>query len=305
MRPDFMDEPGVDTTPKSGETPEVTPKPSPQEVPQPTKTPKKTDTETVTQPKDKKDLKSRTSDKPQEKVQPQKQQQPPRPRTTTKTATETRKRETTTTLLKAPIPQPEGTYEYAPNELLRAKRATGAQIRDPYGRSYYIPQTTIAESAKAALKKAMTNNLHEEGEPQPDENSPEKQEKRYDPDKRIPTIIVQSEYKSEYAPNEKLNAKRATSTGAFNPQTKRIEFNPQMNINENKLTDSESAKRKTEKQKYRVVYMQDGKKVEVFASSIRGVRRVVFGKSQYRIYDTRGSDVTGYFKRVMSEDDKK
>ena len=61
---------------------------------------------------------------------------------------------------------------------------------------------------------------------------------------------------------------------------------------------------KTEKQKYRVVYMQDGKKVEVFASSLRGVKRIVYGKAQYRIYDSKGSDVTTYFKREIGSDKK-
>jgi hypothetical protein len=47
--------------------------------------------------------------------------------------------------------------------------------------------------------------------------------------------------------------------------------------------------------------MQDGKKVEVFASSIRGVRRAAYGKNQFRVYDSKGSDITAYFKRLMNE----
>jgi hypothetical protein len=72
-------------------------------------------------------------------------------------------------------------------------------------------------------------------------------------------------------------------------------------LNEAKLSPSESAKRKAEKQKYKVVYMQDGKKVEVFAGTIRGVRRAAYGKSQFRVYDNKGSDLTAYFKKLMNE----
>ena len=70
-------------------------------------------------------------------------------------------------------------------------------------------------------------------------------------------------------------------------------------INEGKLTPKESLQRKLKKQRYKVSYVQDGKKVEVFASSIRGVRRVVYGKKQYKVHNSTGSDVTGYFKKLL------
>jgi hypothetical protein len=72
-------------------------------------------------------------------------------------------------------------------------------------------------------------------------------------------------------------------------------------LNEGKLTPKESLQRKLKKQRYKVSYVQDGKKVEVFASSIRGVRRVVYGKKQYRVHNSTGSDVTGYFKKLLAE----
>jgi len=72
-------------------------------------------------------------------------------------------------------------------------------------------------------------------------------------------------------------------------------------INEGKLTPKESLQRKLKKQRYKVSYVQDGKKVEVFASSIRGVRRVVYGKKQYKVHNSTGSDVTGYFKKLLGE----
>lgn len=72
-------------------------------------------------------------------------------------------------------------------------------------------------------------------------------------------------------------------------------------IQEGKLTPKESLHRRLTKQKYKVSYIQDGKKVEVFASSIRGVRRVVYGKKQYRVHNSSGSDVTGYFKKLLGK----
>ena len=72
-------------------------------------------------------------------------------------------------------------------------------------------------------------------------------------------------------------------------------------LNEAKLAPKESLQRKLKKQRYKVSYVQDGKKVEVFASSIRGVRRVVYGKKQYKVHNSTGSDVTGYFKKLLGE----
>ena len=70
-------------------------------------------------------------------------------------------------------------------------------------------------------------------------------------------------------------------------------------LTEGKLSSKESLHRRLQKQKYKVVYVQDGRKVEVFAQSIRGVRRVVYGKKQYRVYSSTGSDITGYFKKML------
>lgn len=76
-------------------------------------------------------------------------------------------------------------------------------------------------------------------------------------------------------------------------------YNYATTMNESKLSPKESLQRKLSKQRYKVTYVQDGKKVEVFASSIRGVRRVVYGKKQYRVHNSTGSDVTGYFKKLL------
>jgi len=90
------------------------------------------------------------------------------------------------------------------------------------------------------------------------------------------------------------------NTAVYDPASKRWTTQVET-IAEGKLTPKESLQRKLKKQKYKISYLQDGKKVEVFASSIRGVRRVIFGKKQYRVHNTSGSDVTGYFKKLLNK----
>jgi hypothetical protein len=105
----------------------------------------------------------------------------------------------------------------------------------------------------------------------------------------------------EYAPGERfgLRARRAT----FDPFMRRFMTRVEL-VSEGKLSPKESLQRKLKKQRYKIAYIQDGKKVEVFATSIRGVRRVVYGKKQFRVYNTSGSDVTGYFKKLLNKESK-
>ena len=105
----------------------------------------------------------------------------------------------------------------------------------------------------------------------------------------------------EYAPGERfsLRARRAT----FDPFMRRFMTRVEL-VSEGKLSPKESLQRKLKKQRYKIAYVQDGKKVEVFATSIRGVRRVVYGKKQFRVYNTSGSDVTGYFKKLLNKESK-
>jgi len=206
----------VPVTPKA---PPVTPDPGPAPkappvTPDPGPAPIKKPVEPVKAPQE------------QKKEQPVRKPKTPKPRIKTDEA-KPKEPVSSSSTLSALVKQPFSDPDLPQNELYRAKKATGALVYDPNGRTYYNATTIVTEET----------DMEE--------------------------------------------------------------------INENKLTASESAKRKAEKQKYRVVYMQDGKKVEVFASSIRGVRRVVFGKAQFRIYDTKGSDITGYFKRMMADDSKK
>jgi hypothetical protein len=102
----------------------------------------------------------------------------------------------------------------------------------------------------------------------------------------------------EFAPTEVLRS--VSKIPQFDAFSRRW-FTQPTAMNEGKLSPKESLQRRLSKQRYKVSYIQDGKKVEVFASSLRGVRRVVYGKKQYRVHNSTGSDVTGYFKKLLGE----
>jgi hypothetical protein len=66
------------------------------------------------------------------------------------------------------------------------------------------------------------------------------------------------------------------------------------------LNTKSALQARAKKQRYKVTVMENGKKLEVFATSIRGIRRVVYGKKNFRVHDGKGADITNYFKRLMS-----
>ena len=66
------------------------------------------------------------------------------------------------------------------------------------------------------------------------------------------------------------------------------------------LNTKSALQARAKKQRYKVTVMENGKKLEVFATSIRGIRRVVYGKKNFRVHDSKGADITNYFKRLMS-----
>ena len=167
--------------------------------------------------------------------------------------------------------EPEVGIDFAPNERYGAK-ARRAFV-DPYTRSIFSQEVSIQEEQTT----------------QPDETKPAD---------RLKDLPVEERQKFPTAEMERLPIwKRA----AFLDPTTRRAVTRKTQITENKLSPQESLRRKTQKQKYKVVYVQDGKKVEVFASSIRGVRRIVYGRKQYRVHNSTGSDVTGYFKKLLGK----
>ena len=119
------------------------------------------------------------------------------------------------------------------------------------------------------------------------------------PQQQSPDIMGDlSREDQEFAPTEVLHS--VSKIPHFDAFTRRW-FTQPTSMNESKLSPKESLQRKLSKQRYKVSYVQDGKKVEVFASSLRGVRRVVYGRKQYRVHNSTGSDVTGYFKKLLGE----
>ena len=67
-----------------------------------------------------------------------------------------------------------------------------------------------------------------------------------------------------------------------------------------KLNTKSAIQSRVKKQQYKITVTENSKKLEIFASSIRGIRRAVYGKKNYRVFDSKGSDITNYFKRLMA-----
>jgi hypothetical protein len=71
-------------------------------------------------------------------------------------------------------------------------------------------------------------------------------------------------------------------------------------INEGVYDPKRSLQKKEKKQKFKVVVTKEGgKKVEIFAGSLRGVKRVIFGKQNFRVFNQSGTDMTSYFKKAQ------
>ena len=68
-------------------------------------------------------------------------------------------------------------------------------------------------------------------------------------------------------------------------------------VKESVYNPQKSLQKKEKKQKFKVVVMKEGgKKVEIFASSIRGVKRIIYGKKHYKVFNQSGNEMTRYFK---------
>jgi hypothetical protein len=139
--------------------------------------------------------------------------------------------------------------------------------------------------------------------PKPPENTP------VDPDKKRPPVgfgdsageaSPDSSVKDETAPTERYSASVARAERDKNT-SKFTNYISTVNESRSGTLNTKSAvQNRAKKQQYKVVVVQDGKKLEIFAKSIQGIRRAVFGKKSYRVYDGKGSDITNYFKRLMA-----
>jgi hypothetical protein len=101
-----------------------------------------------------------------------------------------------------------------------------------------------------------------------------------------------------------LGARKGVSMPYWDQATQSYKYMSQtIGIQESRsgtLNSKSALQARAKKQRYKVTVVENGKKLEVFATSIRGIRRVVYGKKNFRVHDGKGADITNYFKRLMS-----
>jgi len=104
--------------------------------------------------------------------------------------------------------------------------------------------------------------------------------------------------------NTELGARKGVSMPYWDQGTQSYKYMAQtVGLQESRsgtLNTKSALQARAKKQRYKVTVVENGKKLEVFATSIRGIRRVVYGKKNFRVHDSKGADITNYFKRLMS-----
>jgi len=104
--------------------------------------------------------------------------------------------------------------------------------------------------------------------------------------------------------NTELGARKGVSMPYWDQATQSYKYMAQtVGLQESRsgtLNTKSALQARAKKQRYKITVMENGKKLEVFATSIRGIRRVVYGKKNFRVHDGKGADITNYFKRLMS-----
>ena len=110
-----------------------------------------------------------------------------------------------------------------------------------------------------------------------------------------------------------IKSPEATSAPLMDPRMTDVRYGALRNmamgvmpIYEGVYNPKMSLQNKSKKQKYKIVVVQEGgKKVELFASSVQGIKRAVYGKKNYKVYDAKGTDISGYFGRLQKKVKKK
>ena len=122
----------------------------------------------------------------------------------------------------------------------------------------------------------------------------------------VPSQSVLDNTKDEFAPGERWGALVASGEIQTNPMTgQRMSTGTDyvrslQESHSGKLNTKSAIQSRVKKQQYKITVTENSKKLEIFASSIRGIRRAVYGKKNYRVFDSKGSDITNYFKRLMA-----
>ena len=108
------------------------------------------------------------------------------------------------------------------------------------------------------------------------------------------------------AANERYSALYSAGERNIDPNTGQISrggYSRIVQVQESKsgtLNSKSAIQKRSKKQQYKISINDGGKKLDIFASSIQGIKRAVFGKTNFKIHDSRGSDITGYFKRLLA-----
>jgi hypothetical protein len=122
----------------------------------------------------------------------------------------------------------------------------------------------------------------------------------------VPNYTQDNLQPDQFAPGERWSALFAPGEIQTNPMTgQRMSTGTDYvrSIQEShsgKLNTKSAIQSRVKKQQYKITVTENSKKLEIFASSIRGIRRAVYGKKNYRVFDSKGSDITNYFKRLMA-----
>lgn len=262
-------------------TPTPKPTPTPRPTPTPTPTPKPTEPEPAQEPaqepeeeikpKTKPEIEIDPATKPDEELKPKtKPQEKTKPKTDEEIKTKLRRAiETKTTVSQKTDTQ--GVEDMAatskrPVESRATKDETGEETPFDFSKGRGVkPATKEAEPSKP-----ITSTIKQKEEPAPQPYSPDLGDVRYH------ALVARGN------PQEGGSVILPVYEEVYNPKL--------------------SLKKKSQKQQYKVVVVQEGgKKVEIFAKSIRGIKRAVYGKQNYRVFDSKGSDITGYFKRMQKK----
>jgi hypothetical protein len=112
--------------------------------------------------------------------------------------------------------------------------------------------------------------------------------------------------RDDNAANERYSALYSAGERNIDPNTGQISrggYSRIVQVQESKsgtLNSKSAIQKRSKKQQYKISINDGGKKLDIFASSIQGIKRAVFGKTNFKIHDSRGSDITGYFKRLLA-----
>ena len=180
-----------------------------------------------------------------------------------------------------PKEKPEEITDRAPEKKVEEKTKT-KEVTEPARKLERKTEDRVERKEKAEEKRKPKEK--EEKKPSiaaaaPSKSRPEESKKETEPDTdSSPTDQSGIDLERYHALRAGLGGVQVVQEGVYDPKR--------------------SLQKKEKKQKFKVVVTKEGgKKVEIFASSLRGVKRIVYGKQNFRVFNQSGSDMTTYFKK--------